>query len=90
MSTIPPGTIVVDASALAADASTLDLLARLQLAAARIGRRLLLRCVSDDLERLIDFAGLADVLRVEPRRKAEEGEQSCGVEEEGHLTDPAA
>ena len=90
MPAIPPGTIVVDASALAADASTLDLLARLQLAATRLGRRLLLRSVPDDLERLIDYAGLADVLRIEPQRKAEQGEQPCGVEEERHLADPSA
>jgi anti-anti-sigma regulatory factor len=88
MPAIPPGPIVVDASALAPDASTIDLLARLQLTAARLGRRLLLRSVSTDLERLIDFAGLADVLRVEPRRQPEQREEPCRVEEERQLPDP--
>ena len=90
MPAIPPGPIVVDASALAPDASTIDLLARLQLSAARIGRRLLLRSVPADLERLIDFAGLADVLRIEPRRQPEQREEPCRVEEESQLTDPPA
>ena len=89
MPAIPPGPIVVDASALAPDASTIDLLARLQLSAARIGRRLLLRSVPADLERLIDFAGLADVLGIEPRRQAEQREEPCRVEEERQLDDPA-
>jgi STAS domain len=90
MPAIPPGPIVVDASALAPDASTIDLLARLQLSAARLGGRLLLRRVPADLERLIDFAGLADVLRIEPRRQPEQREEPCRVEEERELTDPPA
>jgi hypothetical protein len=83
-----PTTIVVDVSAFAPDAVTVDALARLQLAARRAGRRLQLRDASDDLRKLIAFAGLDDVLRVEPRRKVEEREQRLGVEEEGQLGNP--
>ena len=83
-----PGPIVVDASLLAATGVTIDRLARRQLRAARLGRRILLCRVSGDLERLIAFAGLDGVLRIEPRRKAEEGEQALGAEEEGQLPDP--
>jgi anti-anti-sigma regulatory factor len=89
MPAVQPGPIVVDASALPPDAATIDLLARLQLSALRLGRRILLRSVSGDLERLIAFTGLADVLRVEPRRQPEQREQPPGVEEERQLTDPA-
>jgi anti-anti-sigma regulatory factor len=85
-----PTTIVVDASALAPDAVTIDGLARLQLAARRLGRHVQLRGVSEDLMELIAFVGLEDVLRREPSRKAEEGEQPLGVEEERELDDPAA
>jgi hypothetical protein len=35
------------------------------------------------------FAGLDAVLRVEPGREAEEGEDPVGVEEESQLDDPA-
>jgi hypothetical protein len=84
-----PTTIVLDVSALAPDAVTLDALARLQLAARRGGRRLQLRGASKELRDLIAFAGLRDVLRVEPRRQAEKREQSPRVEEESELDDPS-
>jgi anti-anti-sigma regulatory factor len=63
-----PGLIVVDATSLAPDAATIDRIARQQLEARRRGRRLRLRGASVELERLIQLAGLAEVLRVEPRR----------------------
>ena len=88
MRAAPPTTVVVDVSAFAPDAVTVDALARLQLAARRAGRRLQLRDASDDLRKLIAFAGLDDVLWVEPRREAEEREERLGVEEEGQLGDP--
>ena len=47
---------------LAADAVTIEALARLQLTARRLGRRITLRRVSPDLDRLVSFVGLADVL----------------------------
>ena len=83
-----PGRIVVDASALAADAVTLDALARFQLASRRRGLEARLRGASRDLLDLIAFAGLAAVLRVEPQRQAEEREQRLGLQEERELDDP--
>ncbi len=83
-----PARIVVEAAVLAADGATLDLLARRQLAARRIGRHVLLRDPSPALRRLIAFAGLEQVLRVEPRRQAEQREEPLGIEEEGQLLDP--
>jgi hypothetical protein len=84
-----PGPIMVDASALAADAVTVDTLARLQLAARRLGCRVQLREVSDDLQKLIAFVGLAVVLGIEPCRQPEEREECLGAEEERELGDPA-
>ncbi len=86
----PPTTVVVDVSAFAPDAITVDALARLQLAARRAGRRLQLHDASDDLRKLIAFLGLDCVLSVEPEREAEEREQRLGVEEERQLGDPPA
>jgi anti-anti-sigma regulatory factor len=63
-----PGLIVLDASSLAPTGATIDLIARQVLDARRRGRRLRLRGASVDLERLIQLAGLADALRIEPRR----------------------
>ncbi len=54
--------VVVDVRTLAADAVTIEALARLQLTARRLGRRITLRRVSTDLDRLVSFAGLAEVL----------------------------
>lgn len=54
--------VVVDVRSLAADAVTLEALARLQLTARRVGRRITLRRVSPDLDSLVAFAGLADAL----------------------------
>ena len=83
-----PGPIVVDASLLAPTGVTIDCLARQQLRAARLDRRILLCGVSGDLEWLIAFAGLDGVLRIEPRREAEEGEQAIDTQKEGQLPDP--
>jgi anti-anti-sigma regulatory factor len=86
-----PRPIVCDLSVLGdADAATIDLLARLQLAARRHGRTLRLLHASPALQDLIAFVGLDAVLRVEPGREAEEREDALGIEEEGQLDDPAA
>jgi anti-anti-sigma regulatory factor len=86
-----PRPIVCDLSALrGSDAETIDLLARLQLAARRHGRTLRFLHASPALQDLIAFVGLEAVLRVEPRRQAEEGEDPVGVEEERQLDDPVA
>jgi anti-anti-sigma regulatory factor len=55
-----------------ADLALVDALARLQLAARRLGCSVGLRNVSADLYRLLALAGLAESgLRIEPRREAE-------------------
>jgi anti-anti-sigma factor len=73
-----------------------DVLARLQLTARRLGCRLCLRDASLELRDLIAFTGLEDVLpldaalRVESGRQTEEGEEARGVEEERDPADPGA
>lgn len=67
---------------------TIDSLARLQLAARRIGCEIRLRSASSELLELLAFVGLRDVLRVEAGGKAEQWEQGVGVEEERELDDP--
>jgi hypothetical protein len=84
-----PRKIVCDVGALAADARTLDALARLQLSARRAGLDLRLSHASGDLRALLAFAGLSDVLRVEAGGQTEKREHRVGVEEERHLDDPA-
>jgi hypothetical protein len=73
-----------------ADLATVESLARLKLAARRSGVDLRLGRVPRELEELIIFVGLAEVLGVEPRGQAEEREQRLGVEEERDLDDPPA
>jgi len=88
--TVPrPTTIVCDVGALVKpDVGTIDALARFQLAAQRFGCEIRLRHASAELKELVAWIGLVDVLRVEPRRQAEEREQHLGVEEERELDDP--
>jgi anti-anti-sigma regulatory factor len=82
---------IVELAVLAdADCVTLDALARLQLAARRVGVELRLCLAEPELRELASFAGLTGVLRLEPRRQAEEREEPLGVEEERQLHDPAA
>jgi ABC-type transporter Mla MlaB component len=77
------------------DAVTVDALARMQLTARRVGRRIRLRHACGELQELLAFLGLSDVLPVgaasglEPGRKAEQGEQARRVEEEADPGDPA-
>ena len=87
--------IMVDVSAITdPDCATVDALARLQLAAGRLGQRVLLFGAPPRLIELVQIAGLADVLPAVPRsgvevgREAEEGEEALGVEEERDPTDP--
>ena len=72
------------------DLRTVDALARLQLAARRLGFELRLCNGSRELVELIDFAGLSEVLCVEPRGQPEQREQGLRVEEERKLGDPSA
>jgi ABC-type transporter Mla MlaB component len=73
-----------------ADLVAIDALARLQLGARRIGRDLQLHEAPSELLDLLAFAGLEDVLAVEPRRQSEQREELLGLEEERELDDPAA
>ena len=66
-----PRTIVCDVGALAPDAVAVDALARLQLGARRNGQEIQLHHVSSELQELLDFVGLSDVLRVEAGGQAE-------------------
>ncbi len=81
--------IVVDAGALAPDVATVDALAGMQLAARRLGAEIMLRNATGGLVALIGFAGLDEVLRVEPGREPEEREDPGRVQEEGELGDTA-
>ena len=54
--------LAVDVSTLPVSAVTVDVLARLQLAARRSGRSIVLRNASAELLDLVAFMGLADVL----------------------------
>ena len=80
------------------DLADVDRLARIELGVRRGGGELSLADASYDLMVLIDFAGLAGVLRVslnaarsvarDVKRQAEQREQFGGVEEERELGDP--
>jgi ABC-type transporter Mla MlaB component len=78
------------------DLGTVDALARLQLTARRLGRRIRLRGACGELQDLLALSGLGDVvpvaagLPVEPRGQPEQGEPSGGVEEERDPRDPIA
>src|SRR5512133_2623701 len=58
-------TLVCDVHALAPDAAAIDALARLQLAARRVGLEVRLCHASKELCGLLELVGLSDVLRVE-------------------------
>jgi hypothetical protein len=88
MNGVRPRTIVCDVRGLACDATAVDALARLQLAAKRAGLEVRLRHASSELQGLLCFVGLSEVLRVEPCGQAEEREQRLRGEEERELDDP--
>jgi ABC-type transporter Mla MlaB component len=73
--------VVCDVGGLKADIVTVDVLARLQLTARRLGCRIELHSGTPELARLLAFVGLADVLGLGPRRQPEEREQPRRVEE---------
>jgi hypothetical protein len=78
----PAAVVVCDVGGLKADIVTVDALARLQLTARRLGRRIELRGGTPELARLLAFVGLADVLGLGGLfGQPEEGEQPRGVEE---------
>jgi ABC-type transporter Mla MlaB component len=87
--------VVCDVGAVAdPDAVTVDALARLQLTARRVGRRVQLRYACGELQELLVLTGLSDVLPcgrasgLDPRGQAEEREQARGVQEEADPGDP--
>lgn len=97
------GPVVCDVAAVAQpDAGALEALARLQLAAIRLGRRLTFVNACDELERLLALTGLGDVLPcggasppprglgLQPLGEAEQREQALRVEEERDTRDPTA
>ena len=84
-----PRTIICDVGGVAPDVHAIDALARLQLAARRLGMEIRLRHASSELQELVGFAGLRDVLRAEAGGQTEQGEERLGVEEERELDDPA-
>lgn len=84
-----PRTVLCDAGGLPATATAVERLARLQLHAHRSGAELQLRNLSSELEDLLAFLGLRDVLPVEGERQSEEREERGGVKEEGQLDDAA-
>jgi ABC-type transporter Mla MlaB component len=87
--------VVCDVGALVdPDAVTVDALARLQLTARRLGRRVRLRRACGELQELLALMGLSDVvppcagLPLEPGGQAEEREQARSVQEEADPGDP--
>ena len=84
-----PSTLVCDVGALPPDAAAVEALARLQLAACRVGLEIRLSRASSELLDLLVFCGLEDVLRVEAGGQAEEREDRVGAEKERELDDPA-
>ena len=86
--------IVLDLGGLfVADAGVVDLLARWQLEARRCGAHIELRHASSELQELLAFAGLDELVQVrggsdlEPGRQTEEWEEGLGVEEEVQADD---
>jgi ABC-type transporter Mla MlaB component len=77
------------------DADTVEVLARLQLAARRSGCRMHIRHACGDLRDLLELMGLSEVVPcygsdLEPRREVEQREPPRGVQEERDPIDPVA
>lgn len=77
------------------DAETVEVMARLQLAARRSGCRVRLRHACGELRDLLELMGLSEVVPcsgsdLEPRREVEQREPPGGVEEERDPVDPLA
>jgi ABC-type transporter Mla MlaB component len=78
------------------DAVTVDFLARLQLTARRLGRRVRLLDACGELQDLLELTGLSEVvptsagLPLQARGQPEQREPAGGVEEEADPADPIA
>jgi ABC-type transporter Mla MlaB component len=76
------------------DGATLDLVARLQLTARRLGRRVRLLDACGELQDLIELTGLSELvpfsgeLPLEPRGEVEQREPPGRIEEEADPADP--
>ena len=66
LATSDADTVVCDVRGVAADLRWVDALLRLQLTAVRLGARIRLYGTSPELEELLVFAGVADVVGQEP------------------------
>lgn len=89
------GAVDCHVDGLAPDALTVEVLARLQLTALRLGRRISLRDASPQLRDLLEVLGLDRAIpcgrsALEPWGQPEQREQPLGVEEEGDGGDPSA
>jgi hypothetical protein len=73
----------------APDLGMIDALARMQLAARRVGWKLQVRTACPELCELIELAGLDEVLALEPLGQAEHREE-LGVEEVVEPADPVS
>ena len=88
------GDVICDVGAVVSpDAGTVEALARMQLTARRLGRRLMLRRACGELRDLLALSGLKDVLPcdelpLEASGQAEHREPPSGVQEEGDPADP--
>jgi STAS domain len=80
-------TVVGRVDARAPDLGLVDALLRLQVVARRRGRAVRVRDAPDALRELVELAGVAGCLRLEPRRQPERGEQ-LRVEEVVQPGDP--
>jgi ABC-type transporter Mla MlaB component len=92
-----PAVVVCDVAGLSgADIETVEILARLQLTARRLGGEVSLRRASVELRELLDLAGLRGIVpcpvpsALETRRQAEEREEPRRIQEEGDPADPVA
>src|SRR3954447_5127094 len=83
------GEVVARLEARVVDITLIGALARLQLLARRQGRRVRVRDASAELRGLLELAGLAGVIRVEPLREPERGED-LGIDEVVQAGDPPA
>lgn len=83
------GTVILNCACVEKpDLAAIDELARIRLGVCRCGCDLRLEEPNDDLVALIEFAGLAEVLRVQVKREAEKWKELRRVQEERELPDP--
>ena len=88
------GRVRCDLGDIGVNLGTVDTLCRMQLAALRSGGTLQLENVCGELLDLIDLVGLSDLLpgcrqlAREAKRKAEQGEEAVGLQEERDAGDP--